>query len=310
MNLPRTALVALVLGVVPGSCIAGPVASSSAAAPAASKPVAALTTAAPTPAAIGPFRLDRPPVQGGYALGWVPQATVRLVIDGRDVRFAADRRFSIGFGRDYQAFVTITAFRADGTSVTDKIAVAPRQWRIENLPTLPRFSQPSAEFQARRPGELAQINAARAIASDTQGWRQKFRWPAFGRVSGVFGSQRVYAGEPGAPHNGVDVAGGTGAPVYAPADGVVILAAASPFTLEGNLLMIDHGMGLNSAFLHLSRIDVKLGDVVHQGDLLGAIGMTGRATGPHLHWGMRWNDERIDPATLVGPMPASAPSPK
>jgi murein DD-endopeptidase MepM/ murein hydrolase activator NlpD len=104
----------------------------------------------------------------------------------------------------------------------------------------------------------------------------------------------------------VDVAGGTGTPIYAPANGIVILVAASPFTLEGNLLMIDHGMGLNSAFLHLSRIDVAVGNVIRQGQPIGAIGMTGRATGPHLHWGMRWLDQRIDPALVAGPMPAAS----
>ena len=81
----------------------------------------------------------------------------------------------------------------------------------------------------------------------------------------------------------------------------MILSAARPFTLEGNLVMIDHGMGLNSAFLHLSRIDVKLGEMVRQGQIIGAVGKTGRATGPHLHWGLKWNDERIDPAMLALP---------
>src|SRR3546814_1558795 len=101
------------------------------------------------------------------------------------------------------------------------------------------------------------------------------------------------------------MAGSPGAPVVAPADGVVILAADRPFTLEGNLLMIDHGHGLNSAFLHLSRIDVIPGQHVVQGQRIGAIGATGRATGPHLHWGMKWNDARIDPLLLAGPMPQS-----
>lgn len=303
MTLPRTALTALLLGTIPGSCIGAPASQVSAGQMSPAAAPKAAVASQPAPSALGLFRLDRPAQQGGYALGWVPKGTVRLVIEGADVRFDADGRFGVGFGRDHQATATITAFLADGRAVTDKIPVAPRQWRIENLKTLPRFAQPSAEFQARRPGELAQINAARRMVVTSDGWRQKFTWPARGRISGVFGSQRIYAGEPGAPHNGVDVAGGTGAPVYAPADGVVTLAADSPFTLEGNLLMIDHGGGLNSAFLHLSRIDVKKGDVIRQGQLVGAIGATGRATGPHLHWGMKWNEERIDPQTLAGPMP-------
>ena len=158
-----------------------------------------------------------------------------------------------------------------------------------------------------RDGEPPQIAQARATDTGAQGWRQRFAWPRLGRVSGLFGAQRIYNGEPGAYHSGVDIAGATGEPVRAPADGVVILAADHPFTLEGNLLMIDHGQGLNSAFLHLSRIDVKNGEAVHQGQVIGAIGATGRATGPHLHWSMKWRDARIDPMALAGPMPAATP---
>jgi murein DD-endopeptidase MepM/ murein hydrolase activator NlpD len=119
----------------------------------------------------------------------------------------------------------------------------------------------------------------------------------------MFGSQRIYRGEPGAYHSGLDIAtGASGTPFVAPADGVVILAAKEPFTLEGHLLMIDHGMGLNSAFLHCSQLLVEEGDRVRQGQLIGRIGATGRATGPHLHWGMKWNNARIDPILLTGPM--------
>ncbi len=289
----------MMLGIVPGSCNAAPPAK------APSKPVAVAPKPAvsrPAPKSIGVFLLDRQPQQGGLALGQVPAGTKRLVVDGADVRVAPDGRFVVGFGRDYKTSASFAAFLEGGQSVTEKVPVLPHAWKIENLASLPHHSQPDAEFQSRRPAELAQINAARRMAVASDGWRQNFNWPAHGRISGLFGSQRIYAGEPGAPHSGVDVAGGTGTPVTAPADGVVILAAASPFTLEGNLLMIDHGMGLNSAFLHLSRITVKKGDVVRQGQIVGAIGMTGRATGPHLHWGMKWQDERIDPQQLAGPM--------
>ncbi len=296
----RTAAVMFGLITLPGSCIAAePVP------PQKPKVAAVVTLARPAPQpalAIGTFRLNRQPQQGIYALGQVPQGTKRLVIDGRDVGIARDGRFGVGFGRDYATTALITAFLANGQSVTERLPVAKWAWKIENLSRLPHHSQPDAEFQSRRPGELLQINAARRIASDATGWRQSFIWPSRGRISGLFGSQRIYAGQPGAPHSGVDVAGPTGAPVVAPADGVVTLAAASPFTLEGNLLLIDHGMGLNSAFLHLSKIDVRAGDVVRQGQRVGSIGATGRATGPHLHWGMKWHDERIDPQRLAGPM--------
>lgn len=269
--------------------------------------VAALTSAssAPTPAPpppIGAFKLTKPPRQGGLALGTVPAGTKRLVVDGRDVAFASDGRFVIGFGRDFAAATLITAFLRDGSTVTEKLPVAKTQWRIERLNSVRRIPQPDAEFQARRPDELKQIEEARGKNPRSDGWRMRFIWPVKGRISGLFGSQRIYAGEPGAPHNGVDIAGITGTPVYAPADGVVTLAASSPFTLEGNLLIVDHGMGLDSAFLHLSRIDVRVGDKIVQGQRIGAIGATGRASGPHLHWGMKWNGERIDPMQVAGAM--------
>jgi murein DD-endopeptidase MepM/ murein hydrolase activator NlpD len=270
------------------------------------KPVTAAPKPAPKPVAaplsIGAFKLNRAPIQGSISLGMVPPGTKRLVVSGQDVSFAPDGRFVVGFGRDHDATSVITAFLDDGRVVTERLAVPKRAWKIENLKTVRRFGQPDAEFQARRPGELAQINAARRTEVTSDGWRQRLIWPAKGRISGLFGSQRIYAGEPGAPHSGVDVAGPVGAPVVSPADGVVTLAATTPFTLEGYLLIIDHGMGLDSTFLHLSKIHVKVGDMVRQGQLVAAIGNTGRTSGPHLHWGMKWNQERIDPQPLAGPM--------
>lgn len=248
------------------------------------------------------FHLSGAVEQGGLATGILPAGTRTLSFDGQPIGFASDGRFLIAFDRDAPPVARIEAVLADGTILRRALAVTPHSWKIESLPTLPRGTTPTPEFLARRKVELDQIAAARAVASPSEGWRQRFVWPATGRISGVFGSQRIYAGEPGAYHSGVDVARPTGTPVVAPADGVVILAAAAPFSLEGNLLMIDHGMGLNSAFLHLSRIDVKVGQVVKQGQPLGAIGMTGRATGPHLHWAIKWRDARIDPAPLAGPM--------
>ncbi len=290
---------AIALMILPGSCIAAPVKApappkKAAAAPSPPKPV--------IPLRIGRFLLDRAPEQGGLARGIVPPGTKRLVVNGQDVALAPDGRFIIGFGRDHDATLVMAVYLADGSAVTERLAVAKRAWKIENLTTVRRYTQPDAEFQTRRPGELDQITAARAVPVQSEGWRQRFIWPARGRISGLFGSQRIYAGEPGAPHSGVDVAGGAGAPVVAPADGVVTLAAASPFTLEGNLLIINHGMGLDSTFLHLSKIIAKKGDVVRQGQLVGTIGATGRASGPHLHWGMKWNAERIDPQPLAGAM--------
>jgi biotin carboxyl carrier protein len=243
--------------------------------------------------------------QGGMLIGTAPRGTVSLTLDGADVPLASDGRFLIAFGRDHGPSATLIASRPDSTGITDRLTITPGTYRIEALP-IPKYQQPEAEFLKIREGELTQIKAARAQAAVIQsdGWRQNFFWPAIGRVSGAFGAQRVYNGEKGSYHTGEDIAVPTGTPVRAPADGVVILAATGdPFTLEGHLLMVAHGMGLDSAFLHLSHIDVKVGDVVKQGQVIGESGMTGRATGPHLHWALTWRGERIDPKLVAPAMP-------
>jgi len=242
--------------------------------------------------------------QGGLAIGTAPQGAVAVSFDGTPLPLAPGGRFLIGFGRDFGPQAVVEARFADGRVQRDTLRIEPGRWKIESLPTLPRGTTPSPEFLRIRSAELARIAAARAIRSGSEGWQERFIWPVTGRISGVFGSQRIYAGEPGAFHSGVDIARPAGTPIVAPASGVVILATTAPFSLEGNLLMIDHGMGLNSAFLHLSRIDVKAGDHVHRGQTIGAVGSSGRATGPHLHWSMKWRDERVDPSLVAGPMPA------
>jgi len=256
----------------------------------------------PTTASQSAFRWTGTLSQGGLILGTAPAGTRTLMLDGKPVALSPDGRFVAGFDRDAAPQASLVATLADGRSVIQNLAIAPRGWRIERLDTLPKFPTPDPVFAKLRPPELAQIVAARARTTDAQGWRQSFAWPATGRISGLFGSQRVYKGEPGSYHSGTDIAVPTGTIVTAPADGVVILAADHSFTLEGNLLMLDHGMGLNSAFLHLSRIDVRQGDHVRQGQPIGAVGMTGRATGPHLHWALRWNAAKLDPMLVTQPI--------
>lgn len=260
--------------------------------------------AAPSLASPTDIILSGPAVQGGILTGMAPSGTVEMRLDGQPVPIGADGRFLIGFDRDALPQARLTARFADGRTTDRSIAVSPGSWRIERVNAPLRAGRSSEAFLALRRPELEQIAAARAKVTGAQGWRQALLWPRIGRISGLFGSQRVYQGVPGSYHGGIDIAGATGEPVVTPADGVVILAADRPFTLEGRLLMIDHGHGLSSAFLHLSRIDVKLGDAVVRGQRIGAVGATGRATGPHLHWGLRWNDARIDPLRLAGPMPA------
>jgi murein DD-endopeptidase MepM/ murein hydrolase activator NlpD len=249
------------------------------------------------------IRLDGPARQGALVRGTAPPGTVSLTLDGRDVPLASDGRFLLGFDRDTFPTARLAARFADGREQVVVLTVSPRAWPIERL-GIPRPSGgPTPEFRRLREGELVRIAAARAQRTASSGWAQAFIWPARGRLSGVFGAQRIYrGGVRAAYHSGTDVAAGAGAVVVAPADGVVTLAPPPMFSLEGNLVILDHGMGLNSAFLHLARVSVGEGQAVRQGQPIGTVGATGRASGPHLHWSLVWNGARIDPQSVTGPM--------
>lgn len=246
------------------------------------------------------FWMSGTAVQGGLVIGRAPKGARSVFLNNAALELSPDGFFLIGFDRDSPNAARVVAMLADGSKMERNIAVAPGNWRIENVAAnITGGAKSSAEFEARRSAELSQIAAARSVRSDSEGWRQTFIRPVSGRISGLFGAQRIYNGTPGSYHNGMDIAAPQGQDFVAPADGVVTLAANDAFTLEGHLLMIDHGMGLNSAFLHASELLVKEGDLVRQGQVIGRVGSTGRASGPHLHWGMKWNSARIDPNLLL-----------
>jgi murein DD-endopeptidase MepM/ murein hydrolase activator NlpD len=252
------------------------------------------------------FWLSKAAVQGAVLLGRAPQQAVSVAFDGAAVPLDAQGFFIIGFDRDAGTSATLTATLRNGAKIVRTVPVRQTAWNIERVNANPTGGAAStAEFKARRDGELAQISAARSTKVESNGWRQKFAWPIDywlvkgGRLSGQFGAQRIYNGWPASYHNGMDIAAPTGTVFKAPADGVVVLAAQKPFTLEGHLLIIDHGQGLNSAFLHCSQLLVSAGQLVKQGQPIGKVGATGRASGPHLHWGMKWNAARVDPRQTV-----------
>jgi murein DD-endopeptidase MepM/ murein hydrolase activator NlpD len=250
------------------------------------------------------IRLTGSAAQAGLMRGVAPAGTVALTLDGRAVPLAEDGRFILGFDRDAGPTASLAARLADGRVVSQSIPVARRSWRIQHINMARGAGGPSPEYARIRAAELARIGAARARGSNSMGWAQRFVWPARGRLSGAFGAQRVYrGGVPAAYHSGADIAAGSGALVAAPADGVVVLAPPPAFSLEGNLVILDHGMGLSSAFLHLSSASVRVGDRVRQGQPVGRVGATGRATGPHLHWTILWNGARLDPQAVAGGAP-------
>jgi len=132
-----------------------------------------------------------------------------------------------------------------------------------------------------------------------------FIWPAHGRISSPFGFKRFFNEEPRAPHAGIDIAAGFGTVVHAPAAGVVI--QTGDYFFNGNTVLIDHGQGIISMMCHLSRIDVKIGQTIAQGDPIGLVGMTGRATGPHVHFGVSLNNARVDPMLVLPPDASAKP---
>ncbi|HEX4853838.1 M23 family metallopeptidase [Arenimonas sp.] len=261
---------------------------------------ATVTQVPPAAAAPDPDRIVFPAEvsQGAMVIGKVPPgSTVRHA--GRTLRVTGYGSVVFGVGRDAASPLQVEVVRPDGRADTVSIAVARRDWPIERVDGVPpKTVDPPPAIAERIRREQATVTAARAADEPRTDFTQAFLWPVKGRISGRFGNQRVYNGTPGSAHSGMDIAAPNGTPVLAPAAGVVTLAAPD-FYLTGGTLLLDHGHGISSNFLHLSRIDVQVGDRVEQGQVIGAVGATGRATGPHLHWGMNWFDVRIDPLLVL-----------
>ena len=243
-------------------------------------------------------------IQGGILRGHtLPSATVTFA--DITVPVLPDGAFLLGLGRDMPRSNELT-ITTDETCV-QQVTVAAREYRLQEITGVPQQTvTPSEEHLERIRAERGKVRTAKAqrLALDDgfRAVRDGFAWPVTGRISGVYGSQRIYNGTPGTPHYGVDVARPTGTPVTAPAAGRVTLAEPDLF-YSGGTVILDHGYGLSSSFLHLSEVSVSVGDQLAPGDLIGAIGATGRATGPHLDWRMSWFNQRIDPQLLVPPMP-------
>ncbi len=220
------------------------------------------------------------------------------------MRVSEEGWFLVGFGRDAAPEAEVVVTGPDGGRERLVLAVSPREYRIERIDGLPaaKVTTRDDEELARIDREASRVAEARMIDDPRTDFRSGFRWPVAGRISGVYGSLRILNGEPRQPHYGVDIAAPAGTKVRAPADGLVTLAEPDLF-LSGGTLVVDHGHGLSSTFLHLSRILAKPGERVWKGSDIAEVGATGRATGPHLDWRVNLFERRLDPALLVGPMP-------
>jgi len=248
------------------------------------------------------LELNSPFTQGDIVIGQAIPGT-QLVLDGTAVRVSPEGAFVFGFGRDAPPTARLQITFPDGRRETRYLTIQARRYdvqRIDGLP--PKKVTPPKKVLARIGRESKQVAQARTEDIAKPYFLSGFRWPVKGRISGVYGSQRILNGEPRRPHYGVDVAAPVGTPVRAPADGIVTLTHPNMY-YSGGTLIIDHGHGLSSSFLHLQKIHVKEGQAVKQGDVVATVGATGRVTGAHLDWRMNWFKERVDPTVLVPPMP-------
>lgn len=249
--------------------------------------------------AAGKLELTGTLAQGGLVQG-LTEPGAEITLDGRTVRVDRWGRFVFGFGHEAAAEAVLKVRYPSGAEETRKLAVKQRKYDVQRIDGLPqKMVTPDPEVVARINRENAQIAEARRRDTDAAWFWDGFKRPAEGRITGVYGSQRILNGEPRQPHFGIDFAGPKGSPVLAPAPGIVVLAEEDHY-YTGKTILIDHGHGVNSVLMHMDEISVKPGTRVEAGDKIGTIGASGRATGPHLDWRVNWFNVRLDPGFLIG----------
>lgn len=244
--------------------------------------------------------------QGGLVVGRI-EAGAAVTVAGRPVRVTPEGEFVFGLDRDAAPEIVVIARHADGREESRRLAVARRDWpvqRIDGLP--PEQVSPAPAIVARIRAEGALMAERRGTETAGAGFASGFRSPVDGPASGVFGSQRILNGQPRSPHSGVDIVAPAGAAVVAAAAGTVTLAHPDLY-FTGQTVLIDHGHGLSSVYAHLQHITVAEGRNVRGGEVIGHVGASGRATGPHLHWGVTWFDAKLDPRTVLDVLPAARP---
>ncbi|WP_218044128.1 M23 family metallopeptidase [Kiloniella majae] len=249
----------------------------------------------------GSYSLRGEFIQGGIIIGKAPSGT-KVFLNKEAIKVSEQGDFVFGFGRDVEGQVEVSIHKPDGDILTENYEIKKRDYAIQRIEGVAqKYVSPPKEVADRISRDATIVAKARTSNFDEPMYASGFIWPAQGRISGVYGSQRVFNGVPKRPHFGVDVAAPVGTPIAAPAPGIVTLAEPDLY-YSGGTVILDHGHGLSSTFLHMDSVTVEVGDYLNQGEKLGTLGATGRVTGPHLDWRMNWFKERVDPETLVGPM--------
>jgi len=236
--------------------------------------------------------------QGALIVGKTePNNIVKL--NDKVLPISANGDFVFGFGRDENKTHTLTVSNANGLIETKTLMPQKREYNIQRINGIKKsIMKPNPKAVTRSRKDNSQIKSARKTFTPYTHFAKGFIAPINGTVTGVYGSQRVFNGVKKRPHFGLDYAGKTGDPVMAPADGKVLLFVPDMF-YSGGTMIIDHGHGVTSTFLHLSKSLVKNGDKVKQGQVVAQVGASGRATGPHLDWRINWFDVRLDPAYVL-----------
>lgn len=240
-------------------------------------------------------------LQGTLLRGDVLPGT-EVWLDDRKISVTPQGAFALGFGRDDKLDWQLHWKEPGKPKQSRSINLKARKYEEQHIDGLPpKMVTPPESVLARIRQDAKMVKEARSRRENITSFTQEFIWPAKGPISGVYGSRRILNGEPKRPHFGIDVAGPVGQPVYAPADGIVTLYVSDMY-YSGGTMIIDHGYGISSTFLHLHKSHVEVGQVVKQGEQVAEIGDTGRVTGPHLDWRMNWYEKRVDPALLVPDM--------
>lgn len=244
------------------------------------------------------IRLEGNFTQGGMVMGQAPVGA-KIQFQKRMLPVSANGVFVLGFGRDDVSPQTLQITLPGGAQQNIALAIRKREFQIQKVTGVPaRTVNPDPKDMARIEKEQAAVGSAREVVSLHTFFRDEFVWPVKGPVTGVYGSQRFYNGEPRSPHFGVDLAVPHGTTIVAPADGVVSMAYPDMF-FSGDTIVLDHGMGISTSYLHMSKMLVKKGDVVKKGQPIGKVGASGRATGPHLCWRLNWFQSRLDPQLIM-----------
>ena len=239
-------------------------------------------------------------LQGGMVRGQ-GNNVLKISLDGRPLRISSVGSFVFGFGRSHADKAILFVHYSDGFLERRSLNIKKRVWEIQYIDGLPdRMVNPKASDLTRIRSEAREVALARRRDIDKNWFEESFVWPVKGRITGVYGTARVLNGKPRQPHYGIDIAAPSGTSVIAPASGLVTLAKTDHY-FTGGTVILDHGHGVSSTFLHLQELSVTVGQTIRQGDRIGTVGATGRATGPHLDWRVNWFKQRLDPVLLVEP---------